>query len=764
MAVTESSPFAVISLIPLAASLLYLSARFEWHSMALFGIAATYLTCISRGQSDASLVSTQSLFLTYWILFEAFDLMRVKRRLLAGGLDLLFPLNTACFLGLSYLAWSTHAPDRLWLASAFGAAIFLADSIARAVVRSPSTFEESADLVMRLRAGSFEGAFLVSAVLAGLAIVGRVPGVWISAGLALEAEIVYLAGLRFDSRFLRRLGGRAFALSLLRILWGYQVDARTVIFGHATWNWTPPALFHAFLFYANRAIRRPNSVFSSCATLIVALVLAAELPDAFVGSAWILFALLLFEVGFRKHLLEFRKQAYVLAVGGVVMTGLQEDWRALAISLAAMYGCALRSRWMGEQSLEARERLRFAVGSSIGTAILAALLVWRTAPADYLGLAACILAVAALELGSNKLPAEMSMCFGPLALLATVLVIESHSDDFSKFPAAPVYVTYFGACLAAVATAVRLTLRPPEAMGERERTILRDTMSWLGCAAGLAAVWLVVPDPAVTPLWTAIAVAILELRGSLRNLALAALAIVYIRVFAFDLDHAALTAVPFAIAGMYWTWHRLTGMVARLTFWAAILPVVFLIGHEAGARNASLGWVIVAIVLLSAGNLEDLWDARWQSYFVASLAFITALLFDIDPPRVWISGLTVAGFYVAQFLAKSTAEKRAPVFFSLLGTLLLSSMLYGRVSGGLLTVSWGLQGLALLGCGFAFRERLLRLQGLALLLVCILKLFLYDLRNLETIYRILSFVALGLILLGVSWIYTRFREHVRRLL
>ena len=72
--------------------------------------------------------------------------------------------------------------------------------------------------------------------------------------------------------------------------------------------------------------------------------------------------------------------------------------------------------------------------------------------------------------------------------------------------------------------------------------------------------------------------------------------------------------------------------------------------------------------------------------------------------------------------------------------------------------------MVLLGIGFVARERLLRLQGLVLFLVCILKLFLYDLRNLETMYRILSFIALGLILLGVSWIYTRFRENIRRLL
>jgi uncharacterized membrane protein len=78
-----------------------------------------------------------------------------------------------------------------------------------------------------------------------------------------------------------------------------------------------------------------------------------------------------------------------------------------------------------------------------------------------------------------------------------------------------------------------------------------------------------------------------------------------------------------------------------------------------------------------------------------------------------------------------------------------------------LTVACGAQGVALLLAGFPLRERVLRLQGLALLLLCILKLFIYDLRNLETLYRILSFITLGLILLGVSWVYTRFRDRLK---
>jgi uncharacterized membrane protein len=48
--------------------------------------------------------------------------------------------------------------------------------------------------------------------------------------------------------------------------------------------------------------------------------------------------------------------------------------------------------------------------------------------------------------------------------------------------------------------------------------------------------------------------------------------------------------------------------------------------------------------------------------------------------------------------------------------------------------------------------------------ICIGKLFFYDLRQLETLYRILSFFVLGVILVSVSWLYTRFRGHIERYL
>jgi uncharacterized membrane protein len=98
------------------------------------------------------------------------------------------------------------------------------------------------------------------------------------------------------------------------------------------------------------------------------------------------------------------------------------------------------------------------------------------------------------------------------------------------------------------------------------------------------------------------------------------------------------------------------------------------------------------------------------------------------------------------------------------GALTIGMVLWEKVTGGMLTMAWGVEGILLLAGGFATRGRTLRLSGLAALAVCVLKLFLYDLRNLETPYRIASFLVLGALLIAVSWAYTRFRSELERYL
>jgi LPXTG-motif cell wall-anchored protein len=57
-----------------------------------------------------------------------------------------------------------------------------------------------------------------------------------------------------------------------------------------------------------------------------------------------------------------------------------------------------------------------------------------------------------------------------------------------------------------------------------------------------------------------------------------------------------------------------------------------------------------------------------------------------------------------------------------------------------------------------------RLTGLALLTACVVKLFFYDFSTLDTPYRIASFLLLGLLLIGGSWVYTRFRKQLEGVL
>jgi len=746
LASTPSSPFAVVSLVPLAVSLLCLAARFDWYSMALFGMAATYLTCISRGTSGAPLAETQALLLVYWLMFEAFDLLRTRRDVAAGGVEWIYPGNLTGFIGLSWLAWANHQPANLWLAASGGSALFLADSIARAFLRP---IDEP--LATGLRFGGYQSSAFISAVLGGLAIVARVQGVWMSAALAVEAEILYLLGIRLNAPFLRRMGITAFAHSLFQVFWE-QPLAKSNALGHPIWNQSPPAVLHAVIFWLNRYLRRPNPLMSWAAAVLLAGVIAAEAPQAWIGPSLAVFGTILLEIGLRRDQSEFRLQGYALLTTASVVAFLPvTSAPGVAIALAAVYGCALRS-----SRIQIFERDNLVWGSSALSVAVAGLLLWRVVPIAYVGLAWAALALLVLELGIRQLPSALRAFFVPAGVFAAFGLALTHANDFAKFPAASVSVSFFGTAVIAWASAYR----------NRANAEPRDGSIGVGVIAAIAGVWLVVPDPFVSVLWTVLGLAVLEVGAdtrveTIRLIALVPLAFVYARIFLYDLDRAPLRATPVAIAGLYRAWYRLRGeLLAKFLFWLAIVPPVVLIFDKAGSRNAPAGWMAISLILLLAGTRFGVPHAEMQSWIIAGVAFGWAVFVS----RWQIALATVAGLYIGQFLARRSPESRARIGFSVAGTLLLAAVLYRQISGSLLTVSLGLEGLASLGFGFALRERICRLQGLALLLFCILKLFVYDLRNLETMYRILSFVALGLILLGVSWIYTRFREHVKKLL
>lgn len=77
-----------------------------------------------------------------------------------------------------------------------------------------------------------------------------------------------------------------------------------------------------------------------------------------------------------------------------------------------------------------------------------------------------------------------------------------------------------------------------------------------------------------------------------------------------------------------------------------------------------------------------------------------------------------------------------------------------------LSVLWALYASLLTGVGIIKRLRGARILGILLLGATVLKVFLVDLSELQTLYRIISFIVLGLLLLAVSYGYNRFKHFI----
>ncbi|MCP4453972.1 MAG: DUF2339 domain-containing protein, partial [Planctomycetes bacterium] len=77
-----------------------------------------------------------------------------------------------------------------------------------------------------------------------------------------------------------------------------------------------------------------------------------------------------------------------------------------------------------------------------------------------------------------------------------------------------------------------------------------------------------------------------------------------------------------------------------------------------------------------------------------------------------------------------------------------------------ISLVWGVYASGLLVFGFAKRVRVARLSALALFGATALKLVFVDLSGVEEIYRIISFVVLGLLIIAASYLYHRAEKQL----
>jgi uncharacterized membrane protein len=73
-------------------------------------------------------------------------------------------------------------------------------------------------------------------------------------------------------------------------------------------------------------------------------------------------------------------------------------------------------------------------------------------------------------------------------------------------------------------------------------------------------------------------------------------------------------------------------------------------------------------------------------------------------------------------------------------------------------ILWGLMGFGMIALGMREKLWALRIGGLALFLLILLKLFLFDIRDVSAGGKIAAFVSLGVLLLVISFMYQRLRK------
>jgi uncharacterized membrane protein len=178
----------------------------------------------------------------------------------------------------------------------------------------------------------------------------------------------------------------------------------------------------------------------------------------------------------------------------------------------------------------------------------------------------------------------------------------------------------------------------------------------------------------------------------------------------------------------------------------------------------------------------------------AALAFLGAAalhgVVNVAPPVSLVTGLgdplgavgavgAVVGTALVAANALATLDRRArPALLGAAGVMALylasglvvtpfesadavdSALLSAHQQGQMvLSVFWGLAGVAVLVTGLRRDLHALRLAGLALLGVTVAKVFLFDLATLSSIYRVVSFIGLGLLLLAGAFVWQRMRPR-----
>jgi uncharacterized membrane protein len=208
-------------------------------------------------------------------------------------------------------------------------------------------------------------------------------------------------------------------------------------------------------------------------------------------------------------------------------------------------------------------------------------------------------------------------------------------------------------------------------------------------------------------------------------------------------------------AGITWLRKPLAFVGLGLTAVAFVFAAVEGIAYEAITDfTPILNFRVLTLLLLLGGCASMLMLVRGSRVLgeATEPAAGTVGIFFVVLLFVLLTGET-RDIFERNIAALSERSTEGPSIFSRVSD--LQNLKQLCLSGIWLTYSIGL-----MGVGIWRRRRGVRIASIFLFGFTILKIFIYDLSSLETLYRIFSFMGLGIILLLVSWLYQRYKDLI----
>ncbi len=177
------------------------------------------------------------------------------------------------------------------------------------------------------------------------------------------------------------------------------------------------------------------------------------------------------------------------------------------------------------------------------------------------------------------------------------------------------------------------------------------------------------------------------------------------------------------------------------------------------------GWCIACVAVVLMAYLTFAANPLWYDTPVGETRIFNWLLYAYGLPAVLLLA-------VRRFLPMWKPGKRAPTamfvgvsLLFVLTTLQVRQWFCGNVlvnapvvamEGYAYSAAWVVFGMVTLACGIILRNTVLRWMSLFVMLLAVGKVFLWDTRQLEGLYRIFSFAGLGISLMMLAFCYQRF--------